>query len=61
MNFDEYIDFLSDPNLNLTKKEIFTNTRYFLTGNNNGPSVKDLFIFFGVEGIEKIINEFKTF
>jgi len=61
MNFDEYINFLSDPKLKLTKKEIFTNTRYFLTGNNNGPSVKDLFVFFGVEGIEKIIDEFKTF
>jgi glutamyl-tRNA synthetase len=61
MNFDEYINFLSHHDLKLTKKEIFTNTRYILTGNNNGPSVKDLFLFFGVEGIKKIINESKTF
>ena len=46
MNFDEYINFLSHHDLKLTKKEIFTNTRYILTGNNNSPSVKDLFLFF---------------
>ena len=61
MNFDEYINFLSHHELKLSKKEIFTNTRYILTGNNNGPSVKDLFLFFGADGIQKIINESKTF
>ena len=61
MNFDEYISFLSHHELKLSKKEIFTNTRYILTGNNNGPSVKDLFLFFGADGIQKIINESKTF
>ena len=61
MNFDGYINFLTNHELKLSKKDIFTNTRYILTGNKNGPSVKDLFLFFGAEGIEKIINEFETF
>ena len=36
------------------------NTRYVLTGNNNGPSVKDLYLFFGHSELERILNEFKT-
>ena len=60
LDFEQYIDFLIKKNKKLTKKDIFTNTRYILTGNNNGPSVKDLFIFFGYEKLKKIVNEFKT-
>jgi hypothetical protein len=33
------------------KKEIFVNTRLLLTGNQNGPSVKDLFNFFGIKNL----------
>ncbi len=60
LDFEQYIDFLIKKNSKLSKKDIFTNTRYILTGNNNGPSVKDLFVFFGYEELKKIVNEFKT-
>ncbi len=60
LDFEQYTDFLIKKDSKLTKKDIFTNTRYILTGNNNGPSVKDLFIFFGYENLKKIVNEFKT-
>ena len=40
------------------KKEIFTNTRYIFTGNQNGPSVKDLYNYFGYDGLKKILNEY---
>lgn len=42
----------------LSKKDIFTNTRYILTGNQNGPSVKDLYNYFGLEGLRKILDEY---
>ncbi len=60
LDFEQYIDFLIKKNSKLSKKDIFTNTRYILTGNNNGPSVKDLFVFFGYEELKKIVNDFKT-
>ena len=60
LDFDAYIVFLSKKGNNLSKKDIFMNTRYVLTGNNNGPSVKDLYLFFGHSEFERIINEFKT-
>ena len=41
-SFDEYVNYLMSIDKSLSKKEIFTNTRYILTGNQNGPSVKDL-------------------
>ena len=52
LDFEQYIDFLIKKNSKLSKKDIFTNTRYILTGNNNGPSVKDLFVFFGYEELK---------
>ena len=42
-SFDEYVNYLMSIDKSLSKKEIFTNTRYILTGNQNGPSVKDLY------------------
>ena len=60
LDFDAYIVFLSKKGNNLSKKDIFMNTRYVLTGNNNGPSVKDLYLFFGHSELERILNEFKT-
>ncbi len=60
LDFDAYIVFLSKKGNNLSKKDIFMNTRYILTGNNNGPSVKDLYLFFGHSELERILNEFKT-
>ncbi len=60
LSFDEYTNFLLEKDNKLTKKDIYTNTRYILTGNNNGPSVKDLYLFFGFDEIERILNEFET-
>jgi hypothetical protein len=36
------------------------NTRYLLTGNNNGPSVKNLFEYYGINQIKNYLNDFKT-
>ena len=44
----------------LSKKDIFMNTRYLLTGNNNGPSVKNLFEYYGINQIKNYLNDFKT-
>ena len=60
LKFDDYISFLIEKDNKLSKKDIFTNTRFILTGNNNGPSVKDLYLFFGFSGLERILNEFET-
>jgi glutamyl-tRNA synthetase len=60
LKFDAYISFLIEKDNKLTKKDIFTNTRYIFTGNNNGPSVKDLYLFFGFSGLERILNEFEA-
>ena len=57
-SFDEYVNYLMSIDKSLSKKEIFTNTRYILTGNQNGPSVKDLYNYFGHEGLKKILNEY---
>ena len=57
-SFDEYVNYLMSIDKSLSKKEIFTNTRYILTGNQNGPSVKDLDNYFGHEGLKKILNEY---
>tara|TARA_B100000575_G_scaffold71550_1_gene55665 strand:+ start:104 stop:1435 length:1332 start_codon:yes stop_codon:yes gene_type:complete len=57
-SFDEYVNYLMTIDKSLSKKEIFTNTRYLLTGNQNGPSVKDLYNYFGFEGLKKILNEY---
>ena len=57
-SFDEYVNYLMSIDKSLSKKEIFTNTRYILTGNQNGPSVKDLYNHFGNEGLKKILNEY---
>ena len=57
-SFDEYVNYLMSIDKSLSKKEIFTNTRYILTGNQNGPSVKDLYNYFGTEGLKKILNEY---
>ena len=57
-SFDEYVNYLMSIDKSLSKKEIFTNTRYILTGNQNGPSVKDLYNYFGHEGLIKILNEY---
>ncbi len=57
-SFDEYVNYLMSIDKSLSKKEIFTNTRYILTGNQNGPSVKDLYNYFGYEGLKKILNEY---
>ena len=60
LNFEGYVDYLTSLNSSLSKKDIFTNTRYIFTGNSNGPSVKDLFIFFGIDGLIKIINDLEA-
>ena len=60
LDFEEYTKQISQLNTNITKKEIFINTRYLLTGNNNGPSVKDLFEYYGFNEIKNYLNEFKT-
>ena len=60
LKFDAYISFLIKKDNKLSKKDIFTNTRYIFTGNNNGPSVKDLYLFFGFSGLERILNEFEA-
>ena len=60
LKFDAYISFLIEKDNKLSKKDIFTNTRYIFTGNNNGPSVKDLYLFFGFSEFERILNEFDT-
>ena len=60
LKFDDYISFLIEKDNKLSKKDIFTNTRFILTGNNNGPSVKDLYLFFVSSGLERILNEFET-
>ena len=60
LKFDDYISFLIEKDNKLSKKDIFTNTRFILTGNNNGPSVKNLYLFFGFSGLERILNEFET-
>ena len=60
LKFDDYISFLIEKDNKLSKKDIFTNTRFIFTGNNNGPSVKDLYLFFGFSGLERILNEFET-
>ena len=57
-SFDEYVNYLMSIDKSLSKKEIFTNTRYILTGNQNGPSVKDLYNYFGHEGLKKILKEY---
>ena len=61
LDFEEYTKQISQLNTNITKKEIFINTRYLLTGNNNGPSVKDLFEYYGFNEIKNYLNEFKLF
>ena len=58
LNFDEYVNYLLSVDNTLSKKEIFTNTRYIFTGNQNGPSVKDLYNYFGHDGLKKILNEY---
>ena len=60
LKFDAYISFLIEKDNKLSKKDIFTNTRFIFTGNNNGPSVKDLYLFFGFSGLERILNEFEA-
>ena len=51
LKFDDYISFLIEKDNKLSKKDIFTNTRFILTGNNNGPSVKELYLFYPNEYI----------
>ena len=60
LDFEEYTKQISQLNSNITKKEIFLNTRYLLTGNNNGASVKDLFEYYGFNEIKNYLNDFKT-
>ena len=60
LKFEDYISFLIEKDNQLSKKDIFTNTRYIFTGNNNGPSVKDLYLFFGFRQLERILNEFEA-
>ena len=60
LDFESYIGLLIEKDNKLSKKDIFMNTRYILTGNNNGPSVKELYLFFGADEIERILNESKT-
>ena len=61
LEFEEYTKQIGRLDSNITKKEIFINTRYLLTGNNNGPSVKDLFEYYGFNEIKNYLNDFKTF
>ena len=58
LSFDEYVNHIMNIDKNFSKKDIFTNTRYILTGNQNGPSVKDLYNYFGLEGLRKILDEY---
>ena len=58
LSFDEYVNHMMNIDKTLSKKDIFTNTRYILTGNQNGPSVKDLYNYFGLEGLRKILDEY---
>lgn len=60
LDFEGYTKQLIQLDSNLTKKDIFINTRYLLTGNDNGPSVKDLFEYYGFTEIKNNLNDFKT-
>ena len=60
LEFEEYTKLLGQLDSNLSKKDIFMNTRYLLTGNNNGPSVKNLFEYYGFNQIKNYLNDFKT-
>ena len=60
LEFEEYTKLLGQLDSNLSKKDIFINTRYLLTGNNNGPSVKNLFEYYGINQIKNYLNDFKT-
>ena len=60
-DFDSYVKSLMILNIDLAKKDIFMNTRFILTGNDKGPSVKELFDYYGAEKFIELINEFKTF
>ena len=60
LEFEEYTKLLGQLDSNLSKKDIFMNTRYLLTGNNNGPSVKNLFEYYGINQIKNYLNDFKT-
>ena len=60
LEFEEFTKLLGQLDSNLSKKDIFMNTRYLLTGNNNGPSVKNLFEYYGINQIKNYLNGFKT-
>ena len=60
LEFEEYTKLIGQLDSNLSKKDIFMNTRYLLTGNNNGPSVKNLFEYYGINQIKNYLNDFKT-
>jgi len=49
LQFDDYIALINSHSKDFSKKDIFMNTRLILTGNVNGPSVKELFNFFGIQ------------
>ena len=51
ISFEDYTVMIKKKSDKFNKKEIFVNTRLLLTGNQNGPSVKDLFNFFGIKNL----------
>ena len=56
LQFDDYIAMINSHSKDFSKKDIFMNTRLILTGNVNGPSVKELFNFFGIQALLEKVN-----
>ena len=56
LQFDDYIAMINSHSKDFSKKDIFMNTRLILTGNVNGPSVKELFNFFGIQALLEKAN-----
>ena len=56
LQFDDYMALINSYSKDFSKKDIFMNTRLILTGNVNGPSVKELFNFFGIQALLEKAN-----
>ncbi len=56
LSFEDYITTITNYSKDISKKYIFMNTRLILTGNLNGPSVKELYHFFGIKALLEKVN-----
>ncbi|MDA1283838.1 MAG: glutamate--tRNA ligase [Proteobacteria bacterium] len=57
LSFEDYISTITNYSKEISKKDIFMNTRLILTRNLNGPSVKELFNFFGIKALVEKAND----